>query len=203
MRKYASTRNTEEMKNRTGIGYILREVTIVVVGVLIAVSIGNYKEKKDNEKYVEKTLVAIKNEIKSSQAEVDTVLNRHLRLLEILENEMDNSEQSLGDLVSSSGGFQVASIKNVSLRFFISNNAELLEFQVISQLLDIEAQTELLSDKIERLGDFSYSRINDTTQETKLNFAYLVANVLDSEQSLLESYSRFLEENEGFLKKNN
>jgi len=36
-----------------------------------------------------------------------------------------------------------------------------------------------------------------------LNFAYLVANVLDSEQSLLESYSRFLEENEGFLKKNN
>jgi hypothetical protein len=46
MRKYASTRNTEEMKNRTGIGYILREVTIVVVGVLIAVSIGNYKEKK-------------------------------------------------------------------------------------------------------------------------------------------------------------
>ena len=203
MRKYASTRNTEEMKNRTGIGYILREVTIVVVGVLIAVSIGNYKEKKDNEKYVEKTLVAIKNEIKSSQAEVDTVLNRHLRLLEILENEMDNSEQSLGDLVSSSGGFQVASIKNVSLRFFISNKAELLEFQVISQLLDIEAQTELLSDKIERLGDFSYSRINDTTQETKLNFAYLVANVLDSEQALLESYSRFLEENEGFLKKNN
>ena len=203
MRKYASTRNTEEMKNRTGIGYILREVTIVVVGVLIAVSIGNYKEKKDNEKYVEKTLVAIENEIKSSQAEVDTVLNRHLRLLEILENEMDNSEQSLGDLVSSSGGFQVASIKNVSLRFFISNKAELLEFQVISQLLDIEAQTELLSDKIERLGDFSYNRINDTTQETKLNFAYLVANVLDSEQSLLESYSRFLEENEGFLKKNN
>ncbi len=191
------------MKNRTGIGYILREVTIVVVGVLIAVSIGNYKEKKDNEKYVEKTLVAIENEIKSSQAEVDTVLNRHLRLLEILENEMDNSEQSLGDLVSSSGGFQVASIKNVSLRFFISNKAELLEFQVISQLLDIEAQTELLSDKIERLGDFSYNRINDTTQETKLNFAYLVANVLDSEQSLLESYSRFLEENEGFLKKNN
>ncbi len=116
---------------------------------------------------------------------------------------MDNSEQSLGDLVSSSGGFQVASIKNVSLRFFISNKAELLEFQVISQLLDIEAQTELLSDKIERLGDFSYSRINDTTQETKLNFAYLVANVLDSEQALLESYSRFLEENEGFLKKNN
>lgn len=134
---------------------------------------------------------------------MDTVLNRHLRLLEILENEMDNSEQSLGDLVSSSGGFQVASIKNVSLRFFISNKAELLEFQVISQLLDIEAQTELLSDKIERLGDFSYNRINDTTQETKLNFAYLVANVLDSEQSLLESYSRFLEENEGFLKKNN
>jgi hypothetical protein len=45
-------------KRKEHLGYILRETVIVVVGVLIAVSINNYKEKFDNEQYIEKTLLA-------------------------------------------------------------------------------------------------------------------------------------------------
>lgn len=66
------------MEKKSRIPYILQEIAIVVIGVLIAVSIGNYKEKYDNEKYVEKTLRAIKKEVELSQIEVDTVLNRHI-----------------------------------------------------------------------------------------------------------------------------
>jgi hypothetical protein len=109
------------MKKERRLIYFLQEITIVVIGVIIAVSIGNYKNKVDNEKYIEKTLLAIENEIKLSQAEVDTVLNRHLKLYEILQNESAENKQTLGELVSSSGGFQVASIKNVSLRFLNFN----------------------------------------------------------------------------------
>lgn len=39
------------MKNNNRILYLLQEIGIVVVGVLIAVSINNYKEKSDNEAY--------------------------------------------------------------------------------------------------------------------------------------------------------
>lgn len=189
------------MKNRSGILYFLREVSIVVIGVLIAVSIGNYKENEDNEQYVEKTLLAIENEIEISQIELDTVLKRHIRLYEILENEIGNDEQGLGELVSSSGGFQVASIKNVSLRFFVSNKAELLEFQLISQLLEIEAMTEMLSDKIKLMSDFVYEHVNEGNNEVKIKFAYLLANVIDGEQTLLESYASFLEKNNSYLEK--
>jgi hypothetical protein len=100
-----------------------------------------------------------------------------------------------------SGSFQVASVKNVSLRFFITNKAELLEFQLISQLLDIELATNMLSDKIKRLGDFAYDNVNDGSDEVKIKFVYLLANVIDGEQTLLESYSSFLEENKSYLKK--
>jgi hypothetical protein len=188
------------MKKERRLIYFLQEITIVVIGVIIAVSIGNYKNKIDNENYIEKTLLAIENEIELSQAEVDTVLNRHLNLYEILQNESTDNRQTLGELVSSSGGFQVASIKNVSLRFFISNKAELLEFQLISQLLDIESATDILSDKIKRLGDFAYDNVNEGNDDVKIKFAYLLANVIDGEQTLMESYSRFLEENKGFLR---
>ena len=189
------------MKKTEHILNFLKEISIVVIGVVIAVSIGNYKENKDNEKYIEKTLLAIENEIKLSQIEIDTVLNRHIKLYEILENEIGENEQRLGELISSSGGFQVASIKNVSLRFFISNKAELLEFQLISQLLDIELKSEMLSDKIKLLSDFGYDNVNDGNDEVKIKFAYLLANVIDGEQTLLESYSSFLEENKIYLKK--
>src|SRR6056297_62864 len=188
------------MKKRSRIGYFLQEIIIVAIGILIAVSIGDYKENKGNEKYIEKTLLAIENEIKLSQVELDTVLNKHLKLVQILENKIEDNEETLGELMMNSGGFQVASIKNVSLRFFISNKAELLEFQLISQLLDIELATNMLSDKTKRLTDFSYENLTIDNREVKIKFAYLVANVIDGEQTLLESYSSFLEENKSFLK---
>lgn len=190
------------MKKRSQVLSFLREIAIVVIGVLIAVSVGNYKERKDNEKYIEKTLLAIENEIRLSNNEVDTVLEKHIKLFEILEEQIDKGEQTLGELVANSGGFQVASIQNVSLRFFVSNKAELLEFKLISQLLDIELQTNLLSDKLKRLTDFAYEHVNDKEEEVMVKFAYLLANVIDGEQTLLESYSDFLalEENKKYLK---
>ena len=148
-----------------------KEITIVVIGVLIAVAIGNYKEELDDKKYLRKTLEAIENEILTSQTELDTVLIRHIKLYGILENEIGKNEQTLGELISSSGGFQVASIQNVSLRFFISNKAELLEFQLISQLLDIELKSEMLSDKLKLLTDFAYANVNDGNKEVKIKFA--------------------------------
>lgn len=190
------------MKKSSQLVNFLREIAIVVIGVLIAVSVGNYKERIDNEAYLKKTLLAIENEIDASKSEVDTVLNKHVKLFAILEEQIDKNEQTLGELVANAGGFQVASIKNVSLRFFVANKAELLDFKLISQLLDIESQTDLLSEKLKRFADFAYEHVNDTSEEVKIKFAYRLADVIDVEQTLLASYSNFLasEENKKYLK---
>lgn len=177
----------------------IKEITIVVLGVLIAVSIGNYKENLDNKKYLKKTLSAIENEIRFSQSEVDSVLERHLKLYEKLENEFKENEQTIGEFILSSGGFQAASIKNISLRFFISNKAELLEFELISQLLDIELKTSILSYKIERFADFAYDNVSERDEKVMIKFSYLLADIIDGEQTLLESYSNFLNENKMYL----
>lgn len=191
------------MKIRSQILDYIKEITIVVIGVLIAVSIGNYKERLDNEKYLKKTLGAIENEIVTSQRDIDTVLSRHIGLLEKLENEFNENQETLGEFVSNSGGFQVAFVKNISLRFFISNKAELLEYEIIAQLLEIEQTTKILSDKYNRLASFAYDHINENDKDVMLKFAYLLSDVIDSEQSLLESYSEFLNQNQKKLKDNN
>ncbi len=187
------------MKKRNQILDFLKEIAIVVIGVLIAVSIGSYKERLDNEAYLRKTLIAIESEVISSQSEVDTVLKRHLKLFEKLVNGFEENEQTIGEFVSSSGGFQVASIKNISLRFFISNKAELLSYEIISQLSDIELKTNILSDKLKRFTNFAYDYVNEKDEDVMMKFAYLLSDVIDSEKTLQESYSAFLDKNKMYL----
>jgi hypothetical protein len=170
-----------------------------VIGVLIAVSVGKYKESKDNETYLQKTLLAIENEIQLSQADLDTILTRHIDLLSILEENIEANESSLGELIKNQGGFQIPFLQNISLRFFVNNKAELLDFDLISQLLEIELKINLLSDNTSRLTDFVYENVNNSDVETIVKFRFLLASVVENEQALLESYQSFLEKNKTFL----
>ena len=189
------------MKKGSPILDYFKEITIVVIGVLIAVSIGNYKERRDNDKYIEKTLLAIENDIKLSKSDLDTVFKRHLELFEIIREKLEGSEPidpelTLGEMITSFGGFQVAVSKSISLRFFINNKAELLEYDIISKLLDIETGSELLQLKTRRLSDFVYENIDKGGEEVIIKLAYYLNDILDSENTLLESYSEFLDKNE-------
>lgn len=187
------------MKNKSRLIYLLQEIAIVVVGVLIAVSINNYKERIDNEEYIGKTLLAIEKETESSAAAVDSVLNKHYALLDSLATYIDDKEQPLGDMVARFGGVQFPVIKNISLRFFIANKAELMDYEVIAQLLEMEDFTRVLQNKMDRMADFAYEQINDRSEETKLKFAYLLSDVIDSEETLLEAYAAFLNDNASYL----
>jgi hypothetical protein len=189
--------DTKKVKGR--LGYFFQEISIVVIGVLIAVSVGKYKESKDNETYLQKTLLAIENEIQLSQADLDTILTRHIDLLSILEENIEANESSLGELIKNQGGFQIPFLQNISLRFFVNNKAELLDFDLISQLLEIELKINLLSDNTSRLTDFVYENVNNSDVETIVKFRFLLASVVENEQALLESYQSFLEKNKIFL----
>ena len=145
--------------------------------------------------------MAIENDINLSQSDLDTVFNRHLELFEILREKLQGSqpidpELTLGELITSYGGFQVAIIKCISLRFFINHKAELLKYDIISKLLDIETHSDLLQVKIKRFSEFVYDNINKGGQEVVIKLAYYLNDILESEGALLESYSDFLNKNQ-------
>ena len=195
--------NAKKAKESNRILYLLQEIVIVVIGVLIAVSISNYKERTQNEKYIEKILLAVDNEIKLSKVQVDTILNRHLKTIDYLQNNIteQNKDKPLGELLQSLGGIQSPDIKSISLRFYISNKAELVDFETISQLSDIEIYKNSLSEKMTRLIDFIYEHINDTDEATKKKLVYYLANVIDSEKALIKMYSNFIDEKSNLLTK--
>lgn len=182
-----------------GIFSYLKEVTIVVIGVLIAVSIGNYKENLENNRYVRKTLLAIEKEINYSKEDIEDVLSRHYNLADSIATSMENEEESLAEVIARSGGIQYAETKNIGLRFFVSNKADLVDFEIISQLSEIETTTLVLAKKMDRLLDVVHDIMDEKDAGSKKKFLILLANVVDSEESILVLYEDFLKENKGFL----
>lgn len=180
------------MKSQSRFAYFLQEVLIVVIGVLIAVSINNFREARADAKYLAKTLEAIDTEVKVSKEEIDTVMARHIKLLATWDEVIANDELSLEDVISERGGIQGATVQNISLRFFVSNKAELLDFETIAMLLSIENQSNVLYQKLSRLTDFLYTYVSSNSLEAKQEFAIFLENVIDSEYNLSESYAEYL-----------
>lgn len=127
----------------------LKEIAIVVIGVLIAAFLNQLKENNDNRRYIQKALTTIEHEIEKSQHEVDTVLQKHMRLGEGIMANIDSTDTSLGSLVSTLGEIQFVKPSNIGLRFFITNKAELIKYETIVQLSDIEMSSEILENKDE------------------------------------------------------
>ena len=183
------------MKKNKNVLSFFREVAIVVIGVLIAVSIGNYKENVSNQDYVEKTLLTIQNEIEISQKDVDTVLNKHYKLLEVLENEIENDSVSLAEILQKAGGLKVASVKNISLRFFINNKANLIDFELISHLQDIEFTASIMQQQIDRLSNHLYNEFDSKTKKDKIKTAFLLSDIINTEETLIEQFKDFSNKN--------
>lgn len=168
-----------------------KEIIIVVLGVLIAVGINNYKENCEEEKFVSKTLSAIENEIEQSELEVEKTSKKHLQIVDSIHAAIHNDNESLGQLMNRIGGIQSPDVKNIGLRFFISNKAELVEYDIISRLNDIENYTNSLHTKMNRMLDFLYENIEKKDAVIKEKFIYHLANVINSEQELLKLYNDY------------
>ncbi len=168
-----------------------KEIIIVVLGVLIAVGINNYKENYEEEKFVSKTLSAIENEIEQSELEVEKTSKKHLQIVDSIHAAIHNDNESLGQLMNRIGGIQSPDVKNIGLRFFISNKAELVEYDIISRLNDIENYTNSLHTKMNRMLDFLYENIEKKDAVIKEKFIYHLANVINSEQELLKLYDDY------------
>lgn len=172
-----------------------REVSIVVIGVLIAIYMGNLKEQYENNHFIDQTMIALQAEARKSQKSINTVLEKHLLIMDSLRVQLEsgNDEESLMDLVGRLGGIQIAQNNNNVLRFFISTKAELLDYEMISMLSEVEFSTNLMNRKMDKLLDFAYMSLQSADLDAKLKFAAYLSNVIDSEGEMVEQYDELLD----------
>lgn len=169
----------------------------IILGMLIALFLNDWKDRAENQKYIDRAIHLIEKEIVESQKSVDEVLVRHYAVIDSLEANLENENLSLLEIAENAGGIQYPNVKNIAMRFFVGAKTELIDYKIISTLSELEDAKDIMLIKFEKLMDFAYANMENTDAKTKKAFAVHLANVIDSEKGLSDLYNQYLEEVKG------
>lgn len=169
----------------------LSELTVVAIGVLIALLLNNLKENYEAEEYNNASLETIKIEVKENLSELSKVLIRHISTLDTL-RKYENEKLSLSSLFIKSGGLQSATLRNVSYEFYARNKISTIDYDVMSSVIRMKSLTELITFKLSQLSEFIYENTFEKSKESKLLTITFLENLIESETQLKYFYQDYL-----------
>lgn len=173
--------------------YIIIEMVPVILGVLIALFINDWREQSENEQFLDRVYSSIRQEMELNKKEFTLALEKHHNLLDTLKVYEDNDQVSLSEILKKGNWLQIPIVRNTSWKSFLNTKIELVDFEVISQLTDIEETKTFMESKSKGLMDFVLTNINTTSPTRKKLFHLQLVNLMDSESQLLEMYNMYLE----------
>lgn len=170
----------------------LKELTIVTIGVLIALFVSNFKENSQARKYHMASIKTIKNEVTENNANLKIVLEKHTRLQDTIEK-FRAEHISLEELIRNANGLQAATLSNTGLEFYSRNEISSIGFEMMSFLIRMNSLSELIGMKMDKLMDFVYPNILVDTEESKMLLYIHLGNVMESEMQLSQLYEDFID----------
>ena len=108
---------------------LLLDIIPVVFGVLIALFISSWKQSLDDQKFLNKMLATIAQEMETNTAGVSEVLTNHYAFIDSINANMDK-DVSIARMLETN--LQKANIKNTGWHSFINAKLELVDFEVDS-----------------------------------------------------------------------
>jgi len=165
----------------------------VVIGILIALLINNWKEKLDDERFINRVFDSIQKEMKSNEADIIEVLPSHYALQDTIDRYRNDERISLSDIIIKGNGLQAPTVKNTSWNSFLNSKLELIDYNTISILTEIEESKHLMKSKLDKLMDFVLENSESTDAVKKQMFMFQLMNVVSTEQELLELHEEYLD----------
>lgn len=169
----------------------------VILGILIALFINNWKENRANERYVERALTTISMEINENLSSITDVLPRHYALMEEVMTHLENDTLGILEIVGRAGGVQSPTIKSAAWKFFLNSKSELIDYEVASALVEMDEAKRVMDVKLEQFLSYSYEKMNATSSVDKQQFLIYFSNIVDSEETLQELYQTYLVKHTG------
>ena len=171
----------------------LIELTIVTIGVLIALLLNNFKERYEANEFNKASLKTIKNEVVANYSALKEVIDKHTGLLEQAKKD-SNANVPIGNLISKAGGVTLPTLNNTGLEFYTRNQIASIDFDIMSTLISMNKLSDLIDTKLEKLADYVYSDIFAHSKESRMIFIMYLRNVLESENQLLTVYQNYIDD---------
>ena len=168
----------------------------VVLGVLIALFINNWKESADEQRFLNSVMGSIKKEMEEDLVEIKDILPLQYALIDTVELYLENEDVSVLDCIMKTNGLKVIAIKNNSWWSFLNAKIEIIGYETISNLGDVEATKQFINRKVNLLMDFALENAESKETSLKRMLIIQVLNLVDSEEGLVEIYEESLKESE-------
>ncbi|QWX84342.1 hypothetical protein H0I23_01425 [Cellulophaga sp. HaHaR_3_176] len=161
-----------------------KEIVPIIIGILIALYINNWNENKKDEKYINQILSSMDKELKESNDDIKKKMPQQQTLIDTLGFYKKNDTISLFDVMMKVNGIQIPKIRISSWKAISSSKIELLEYDRVSALANIEEQKEVLLSKTQYLMNFLYPNIKDTSIDKKELIMLMMQDIIVSERDL-------------------
>ena len=176
------------------INKLIGEIIPVIVGILIALVINNWNEDRKDKEYLNQIFSSIKKELKESNADIKRILPIQLAMVDSIEIYLNDETTSLIDIILIGGGFHKPDIKINSWRAIANSKIELIEYEQLSALSDIEERKENLNSRIEKTFDFAFVNMQDTSREKKELLKMMTIDIINAEKRLFATIEAFINE---------
>ncbi len=174
------------------LGQLVKDVIPVIIGILIALLINNWNEERKEKKYLNQIFTSINKELELTVADIKESIPKEQVLIDTISKYLNDETVTIFDLISRGGGIHGANIKNSSWKAIASSKIELIEFQKLSELSEIDESKINLEMKREKLLDFTIANLKNTDQEQKEVFMLLSAEIISTEKYLQSEIEEFL-----------
>ncbi|MGO4919073.1 hypothetical protein [Maribacter spongiicola] len=161
-----------------------KEILTIIVGILIALYINNWNEDRKDAKYINKIFVSMDKELKESNDDIKKKMPQQQTLIDTLGFYKKNDSISIFDVMIKVNGVQIPQIRISSWKAISSSKIELLEYDRVSALANIEEQKELLLSKTQYLMNFLYPNIKDTSFDKKELIMFMMKDIMVTERDL-------------------
>lgn len=172
--------------------YFIKEIIPVTVGILIALSISNWNENRKDKNYINQISSSIDKEL--NETTEDIIANKKIQnsLIDTLDFYKNYDKISLFNILTKVDGIHMPTIKINSWKAISNSKIELMEYDKISALANIEEQKELLKTKSENLMNFIYPNTKETGIEKKQLLKLMMRDIISTETTIQNEIDRII-----------
>jgi len=163
---------------------IFKEMIPVILGVLVALFINRWAEDIKDQAYIKEITQSMKLEFDESLEEINSTIPKQNTLIDSLRMNMPNTNMSVMDVARLADGFHIAQIKNNSWKAISQTKIELLEYERLKVLSDIDYGKELLNEKQTIMMNYVFNNINETSETAKQTVMILMSDLINTERAL-------------------
>ena len=157
----------------------------VIFGVLIALLINNWNDGRKEKTYLDQVYASIEQELEDSLLDIQRVIPKQLAAVDTLQAYLNDDGVSLYEITIKSNGVHMPTIKTTSWNAISSSRIDLLAYEKLSALADIEERKENLRSRIERQMDFTFQNFENTERSKKEILNMMILDVVGAEKSLM------------------